>query len=48
MSRHGSNPQLLQSGSVTNREVRDVLYALQGNYINARRRSIFDEIDEDD
>ena len=48
VSRHGSNPQLLQSGSVTNREVRDVLYALQGNYINARRRSIFDEIDEDD
>jgi S-DNA-T family DNA segregation ATPase FtsK/SpoIIIE len=48
VSRHGSTPQLLQSGSLTNREVRDVLYALQGNYINARRRSIFDEIDEDD
>ncbi len=45
---HGGAPIPLQSGAVTNREVKDVIYALQGNYINARRRSIFDELEEED
>ena len=44
---HGGEPVKLQGGIVTNREVRDVIYALQGNYSNVRRRSIFEELDDD-
>ena len=42
------DPQMLQSGSVTTREVRGIINALRSNYINIRKQSIFDEIEDED
>jgi S-DNA-T family DNA segregation ATPase FtsK/SpoIIIE len=45
----GNDPdvQLLQCGLVTSREVRNIADALKSNYVNVKRQSIFDEIEED-
>ena len=40
--------QYLQCGFITPRERRNVIDALKGNYVNIKKRSIFDEIDEED
>ena len=45
---HDPDPHLLQSGSVTAREVRNIVNVLGSNYVNAKKYSIFDEIEEDD
>ncbi|HAB93761.1 MAG TPA: hypothetical protein DCF49_03190 [Lachnospiraceae bacterium] len=45
---HDPDPQLLQCGYATAKEVRNVLNVLGSNYVNARKYSIFDEIDEED
>lgn len=42
------DPQYLQCGTISPREVRDVINALRSNYVNIRKRSIFDEIDEEE
>jgi hypothetical protein len=42
------DPQMLQSGSVTTKEVRGIITALKSNYINIRKQSIFDEIEDED
>lgn len=39
---------LLQSGFVTAREIRGVINALKSNYVNIRKHSIFDEIEDED
>lgn len=45
---HDPDPHLLQSGSVTAKEVRSIVNVLGSNYVNAKKYSIFDEIEEDD
>ena len=45
---HDPDPQYLQCGFVTQRERRSVIEALRSNYVNIHKRSIFDEIEEDD
>ncbi len=45
---HSAEAVIAQAGRVTPKEVRQVIQALSGNYINARRSSIFDEIDDSD
>ncbi len=42
------DPQYLQCGFITQREARAVITALRSNYVNIRKRSIFDEIEDDD
>ena len=42
------DPQYLQCGFITPREVRSVIDALKSNYVNIRKRSIFEEIEDDD
>ena len=42
------DPQYLQCGFITRREVRSVIDALKSNYVNIRKRSIFEEIEDDD
>ena len=42
------DPQYLQCGFITQREVRSVIDALRSNFVNIRRRSIFDEIEDED
>lgn len=42
------DPQYLQCGTISPREVRSVINALRSNYVNIRKRSIFDEIDEEE
>lgn len=44
---HDPEPLLLQAGSVTSREIHLVVDGLRANYINGRRQSIFEEIEED-
>ena len=41
------DPQYLQCGTISSKERREVLEALRNNYINVRKRSIFEEIEED-
>ena len=43
---HDPDPLYLQSGFVTQREARRVIDALRNNYVNGRKRSIFEEIDD--
>lgn len=43
---HDPDPMLLQSGSVTSREINLVLNGLLVNYVGGRKQSIFAEIDE--
>ena len=45
---HDPDPQYLQSGFVTPREARRVIDALRSNYVNGRKRSIFEEIEDED
>lgn len=45
---HDPDPQYLQCGFITQRERRGVIDALKSNYVNIRKRSIFDEIEDDD
>ena len=45
---HSPDARLLQGGRVTSREVKSVLDVLRSNYINVRKRSIFDEIEDDE
>ena len=44
---HDPDPTYLQSGFVTPREVRRVIEALRNNYVNVRKRSIFEELDDE-
>ena len=43
---HNPLPVLLEGGALTSRESRDVVDALLKNYVNGRRPTIFDEIEE--
>ena len=45
---HDPDPLYLQSGFITLKEVRGVLDALRSNYVNTRKRSIFEEIEDED
>ena len=45
---HDPDPLYLQSGFITQKEVRGVLDALRSNYVNTRKRSIFEEIEDED
>lgn len=45
---HDPDPMYLQSGFVTPKEVSSVIDALRGNYVNTRKRSIFEEIEDED
>ena len=42
------DPQYLQCGFISQREIRSVIDALASNYVNIRKRSIFEEIEDDD
>ena len=48
MDGHDPDPQMLQSGTITAKEIRGVINALGSNYINLRKQSIFDEIEDED
>ena len=45
---HSPDARLLQGGKVTSKEVKSVLDVLRSNYVNVRKRSIFDEIEDED
>ena len=42
------DPQYLQCGFITQKEIKSVINALRSNFVNVRKRSIFDEIEDDD